>query len=56
LKCGTVTGSIHSVAKSLMNGIPVNGWEMWFYEDESGNKIVINTLRENIRATLDDKS
>lgn len=56
LKCGDVTGSIHSVAKSLMNGVPVNGWEMWFYKDETGNKIVINTLRENIRATLDNKS
>jgi len=56
LKCGDVTGSIHAVAKSLMDGVPVNGWEMWFYEDESGNKIMINRLRENIRATLDDKT
>ena len=56
LKCGDVTGSIHSVAKSLMDDVPVNGWEMWFYKDESGNKIVINRLRENIRATLDDKT
>ena len=49
LKCGNVTGSIHGVAKSLMNGTPVNGWDMWFYKDENGKKIVINELRENIR-------
>ena len=51
LKCGNVTGSIHGVAKALMNGAPVNGWDIWFYKDESGNKIVINELREKIRNT-----
>jgi len=34
----------------LMNGAPVNGWDMWFYKDENGNKIVINELREKIRS------
>src|SRR5258706_13329234 len=52
LKCGDVTGSIHGVAKSLMNGAPVNGWDMWSYKDESGNKIEINELREKIRNML----
>jgi len=50
LKCGDVTGSIHGVAKSLMNGAPVNGWDVWFYKDAKGNKIVIDELREKIRA------
>ncbi len=50
LKRGDVTGSIHFVAKSLMNGAPVNGWDVWFYKDENGNKIVIDELREKIRA------
>jgi len=50
LKCGELTGSIHGVAKALMNGAPVNGWDMWFYKDENGNKIVINELREKIRS------
>ena len=50
LKCGELTGSIHGVAKALMNGAPVNGWEMWLYKDESGKKIVINELREKIRS------
>ncbi len=49
LKCGDVTGSIHSVAKSLMNGAPVNGWDVWYYKDEKGNKIVIDALREKVR-------
>jgi len=52
LKCGEVIGSIHGVAKALMNGAPVNGWDMWFYKDESGHKIVINALREKIRLAL----
>jgi modification methylase len=46
LRCGAVTGSIHAVAKALMNGVPVNGWEMWFYKDASGNKIAIDKLRK----------
>jgi modification methylase len=49
LKCGDVTGSIHGVAKALMNGAPVNGWDVWFYKDANGNKIVIDELREKIR-------
>lgn len=50
IKCGEITGSIHGVAKSLMNGAPVNGWDVWFYKDENGNKIVIDELREKLRA------
>jgi modification methylase len=50
LKCGDVTGSIHGVAKSLVNGAPVNGWDVWFYEDENGKRIVIDALREKIRS------
>ena len=48
LKCGDVTGSIHGVAKALMNGAPANGWELWFYKDEHGKKITINAIREEI--------
>ena len=49
IKCGEVTGSIHGVAKSLMNGAPVNGWDVWFYKDENGNKIVIDELRRKLQ-------
>jgi modification methylase len=49
LKCGELKGSIHSVAKALMNDAPVNGWDVWFYKDVSGKKIVIDQLREKLR-------
>lgn len=49
LRCGKLTGSIHGVAKSLMKDAPANGWDLWFFEDEEGNKIVIDELREKIR-------
>jgi hypothetical protein len=49
LRCGKLTGSIHGVAKSLMNDAPANGWDVWYYKDESGNKILIDELREKLR-------
>src|SRR5688500_3459867 len=49
LRCGKITGSVHGVAKVLMENAPANGWDLWFYEDENGNKIVIDELREKIR-------
>jgi modification methylase len=52
LRCGKLTGSIHGVAKALMENAPANGWDLWFYEDERGNKIVIDTLREKLRLAV----
>jgi modification methylase len=52
LLCGELTGSIHSVAKSLMDNAPANGWDLWFYKDDSGKKIVINELREKLRSSV----
>jgi modification methylase len=49
LRCGELTGSIHGVAKALMENAPANGWDLWFYKDENGKKKVINELREKIR-------
>ena len=49
LRCGKLTGSIHGVAKALMQNAPANGWDLWFYEDENGKKIAIDELREKIR-------
>ena len=48
LKCGDLTGSIHGVAKALMNGAPVNGWDVWYYMDGK-TKRAINDLRELFR-------
>jgi DNA modification methylase len=48
---GEVTGSIHSVAKSLLNGVPVNGWEAWLFI-ENGEKKPLNDLREIVRRNI----
>jgi len=50
IKCGELTGSIHAVAKVLSNGAPVNGWDAWLYKDVSGEKKIIDELREKIRS------
>ena len=50
LRCGLLTGSIHGLAKSLMEGAPANGWDVWLYKDEDGNKLAIDTLRERLRS------
>jgi modification methylase len=49
IRCGDMTGSIHGVARSLMGNAPANGWDLWFYKDERGKKIVIDELREKLR-------
>jgi site-specific DNA-methyltransferase (adenine-specific) len=49
LRCGAITGSIHSVARALFDNAPANGWDVWYYKDESGRKIVIDELREKLR-------
>jgi DNA modification methylase len=50
LRCGKLIGSIHGVAKALMENAPANGWDLWFYQDGDGNKIVIDELRERLRS------
>lgn len=54
LKCGKLTGSIHSVARELSNA-PSNGWEMWLYS-ERGTLKPINELREKFRKAITAKS
>jgi modification methylase len=51
IRCGKITGSIHGVAKALMGDAPVNGWDVWFYEDENGEAKAINELREQLDST-----
>lgn len=48
LKLNGFEGSIHQVGKQLMGGIPCNGWENWYFEDESGELISIDTLRRKV--------
>ena len=43
------TGSIHQVGKAIKQG-PCNGWEHWYYLDpQTGQKVVIDALRERVR-------
>jgi DNA modification methylase len=43
-------GSIHQIG-AVAAGLPAcNGWEHWYYQNECGELLVINTLREQIRA------
>jgi modification methylase len=48
LQCGRLTGSIHAVAKALVNA-PCNGWATWIYETKDGKKVPIDELREFLR-------
>ncbi|MEZ4669982.1 MAG: site-specific DNA-methyltransferase [Anaerolineae bacterium] len=49
LRYGTFEGSIHQVGRH-MQGSPCNGWEHWFYADESGELLPIDRLRDMVRA------
>jgi len=46
IKCGKIVGSIHQVARSLMNDSPCNGWDNWLYEDKAGERKPLEVLRE----------
>lgn len=46
IKCGKIIGSIHQVAKTLLNDAPTNGWDCWLYEDEAGKRNPLEVLRE----------
>ena len=52
VRCGKIMGSIHGVARALLDDAPANGWELWFYKDETGKKIAIDELREKIRSNV----
>jgi hypothetical protein len=46
---GSMVGSIHRIASHLAGGTPMNGWEVWFFEDEAGELKPIDLLRLRIR-------
>ncbi|MBT6152540.1 MAG: site-specific DNA-methyltransferase [Chloroflexi bacterium] len=48
--------SIHTFARKLTNGAPANGWDYWFYENEQGERLDINNLREEIRKRESEKA
>jgi modification methylase len=42
-------GSIHQLGKLLTGGSPCNGWEHWYFMDDSGEMQPIDVLREKVR-------
>ena len=42
-------GSIHKIGARIGNLPACNGWEHWYFEDQSGQLIVVDMLREAIR-------
>ena len=42
-------GSIHQIGAAISNQPACNGWEHWFFENEHGELVVIDALRERIR-------
>ena len=45
---GSTVGSIHQIARFLAGGSPTNGWEVWFFEDNTGGLKPIDLLRLSI--------
>ena len=52
LQCGTVTRSIHAVARSVFYSVPPNGWKCWLYALDD-KKFLIDTLRQIIQTEKD---
>jgi hypothetical protein len=51
IKWGRQTGSIHSIARAIQE-TPCNGWDHWYYLDSNGERVVIDKLRDKVRADL----
>jgi len=49
-------GSIHQAGKHLSGGSPCNGWEHWYYEDDNGQLLAIDLLRQAAREILIEQS
>jgi modification methylase len=43
-------GSIHRQGASMLSSPSCNGWDHWYYEDAAGELVVIDALRERVRA------
>jgi site-specific DNA-methyltransferase (adenine-specific) len=49
LKMNNFVGSIHKVAAKALGKSAHNGWEFWYYENEKGQLVNIDTLRNEYR-------
>jgi modification methylase len=52
LRCGDLTGSIHAVARGLLNS-PANGWDCWLYESQGAWQPIDNLRRLIRQAEMD---
>lgn len=50
LRADDLVGSIHKISAHVQGKSGANGWEFWYYEDEAGQLISIDRLREQYRA------
>lgn len=50
LQWGNMSGSIHKIAALAQNKPAFNGWEYWYCEDQAGNLVSIDCIREQYRA------
>jgi modification methylase len=46
---GSLEGSIHQLARRMTNGKPCNGWDHWYYENQEGELVSIDFLRQQVR-------
>jgi hypothetical protein len=51
-----ITGSIHKTSAHIQGLAAFNGWEYWYYEDESGILTVIDRLRIKYREEFQAKN
>ena len=52
IKFGDERGSIHQIARLIQPG-PVNGWQVWYYQEETGGeKHPIDRLRQQLRIII----
>ncbi|NDJ77834.1 MAG: site-specific DNA-methyltransferase [Chloroflexi bacterium] len=56
LRANGVTGSIHQVGAKLTDTPTCNGWQRWYFVDEStGQYEVLDVLRQKLRQTLKEQ-
>jgi modification methylase len=52
LSYGDEEGSIHQLGRKLTGGRPCNGWDHWYYRDETGELRPLETLRQQVRREI----
>jgi modification methylase len=52
LACGSATGSIHKIAAHVQGLEACNGWTFWHYEARGRKRVVIDVLRQKLRAEI----